>query len=173
MQRKKLKIASIILIAVMSIMLVYATLKYTETITNQANILGYELKLWRNDTAQIVTSINWDGCEKGTTKTTEEVFAFLGELYIKNTGDYMAHSAWQLDPTTELPAGVTLICEAHIIDGAWFEWAQNNYQETWAKIPAGDLIDYPIRFLLTIDANAERGEFSFNILLHAADTTAG
>jgi hypothetical protein len=167
---KALKIGGILLLSVLLTGIVYSVLQYTATVINTAYVKGYELTLWRKDMEVAVSSFEWGDLDKGSSKSTEDVLGVAGQLYIKNTGDYDLYFAWELDPSTPLPLGITLTAKY----GGSAIWPPNNYNCFESPvIHPGGLDVYPVQFVLSIGSDAVRGPVTFNILLHAGTTSAG
>lgn len=160
------KIRKIALVALLSILIVgiaYSVVKYTQQVSNTANIMGYEIQLWNKGTSSSITAIPWGDLEKGTSKTTETIFG-TGNMTLKNSGDYNCIFTWNIDPSTPLPSGTTVKLEQD--NGGWdeiFEGVAGNI-----AVPKGVYI-YNMRFTLTIAADALRGPLTFKIELKAHD----
>jgi len=158
----------------------YAAVMWTSpNITNSGNVLGYEIQLYRLDTAAQVTNIPWGNVIQGSTTMTEAIFSFTQKLVMKNTGDYREWLAWHVNGT--LPSGIT-VTAAYMYNSAWTNLPPDYY--TSMNVWNIDPVDYasgiapghispPIEFTLTVDANAPRGAFSFNIVLLGASTASG
>jgi hypothetical protein len=159
----------------------FATVYFTRTITNTATIkAAWGISLWRTDASyvnpiEMITAIGWGELDPGIEFTTNQLYGTC--LKLKNDGNAEVHVAWQLDPATPLPSGITLT--ARYCTGAnWMALAQNDF--SYIAIPKGVLsgdVGDPnsgrIEWKLSIDQYADPGAFAFNILLKAADSTSG
>jgi hypothetical protein len=172
MNRKpKILLFSTVLIAV-AVGTAFAAIHYTQTIPSSGNVLpSWFITLWRTDTSQAVLSLNFSDIQPGTSKSTADIFA--GDvLRIKNLHCTLpCYCAWELDPLTPLPYGITLSALDESSPGVWTDWTQNYYGSIY--ILPNSLSDRRIEFLLTSNSTATVGPFSFNILLHAADSGTG
>lgn len=180
---KKTSAVAIMLAAIfVSSVVTYATIQYTRTIGNNAGVkTAWNVQLWRMDASyvnpqEMITLIQWPDLDPATTFTTNQLYGTC--LKLKNTGNSLIYVAWELSPATPLPSGVTLTARYAITTSTWIDLAQLDFN-TISIEPgqfSGTTLDPNvgrIEFKLTIDAYATSGPFSFNILLHAADTNAG
>jgi hypothetical protein len=182
MRLKKLSRTSLALLIIIGVLATaFATIYFSRTITNNATIKSsWGLSLWRMDAGyvnpvEMITSIAWGEIDPGTYVTTNQLFGTC--LKLKNDGNTEIHVAWQLDPTTPLPSGVTLTAKYCYGDG-WWDLPENDFSTiTIAKGSfsgdSGNPNSGRIEFKLTIDSFADPTAFSFNILLKAADTSTG
>jgi len=171
MKNKKLAVAVMLLSILVASIAAYAAIKYTATIPNTATIKGYKLALWNTLIDAPVPSIAWGSLDIGTTKDTEIIFTSVRNIRIKDTGDYPVFVAWKLNDT--LPSGVTLTCDywQGDSDGVWRPIPQNEFS-LLPQISAGYCTE-PLRWTLTISADASPGSLAFDILLLAANTMSG
>jgi len=172
---RKLKVALASTLILIMASVTYAAIKYTSTIQNSMTIKGYEIKLWRTDSASEVLTIAWGSMDLSTTKTSDDALGLptsTHKLAISNTGDYLAYVGWQIDPATPLPAGVA-------ITGQHANMETEPYQQTWGQntftfsVPAGSVSVWRIRWTLNIGSDVARGACNFNILLLAASSSSG
>jgi len=173
MKNKKLALTSILIALIVG--LSYGAIQYSLPIPNDVTIQGMEIKLWRLDSNTEVTSISWGAMSTGSSKDTDTALGLptaTHKLAFKNTGDYVAYVGWQIDPTTPLPAGVTMT-------GQHANMETEPYQQTWNEntftfyVPAGTISTWRIRWTLNVGADAVKGNFTFNILLLGADSNTG
>lgn len=174
MNSKTKAISAAILIA-MIISVTYAAVKYTSTLPNSVTIKGMEIKLWRFDSNIEVTSIGWGTMDTGSSKDSDLALGLptaAHKLGFKNTGDYLAYIGWKIDPETPLPQGVT-------ITGWHTNTEAEPYQNTWNaniftfSVAAGGNTNWRVKWVLSVGADAPKGDYSFNILLLAADSSSG
>jgi hypothetical protein len=175
------KAAILIVLAAVLVGSVAASIMYSRTVTNYATIkAAWGISLWRMDGSyvnpvELVTSIAWGELNPGTAQNTNSLFGTC--LKLKNDGNAIVHVAWQLDPTTPLPTGVTLT--ARFSSGAsYWDLPANDYATI--VIEPGRFSGSPnepnsgkIEFTLTIDQFAPPTSFVFGILLNAADSASG
>lgn len=173
----KTKTKAILCAALIAIMVgvTYAAIKYTATISNTMKIEGYQIKLWDVQADAEVTAINWGTFTIGQTKDSDTALGLptaTHKLAIKNTGDRVAYIGWQIDPTTPLPTGVT-------ISGWHANTETEPYQQTWNEnmftyfVTTASVSSWRIKWTLTTGVDASKGDFTFNILLLAADSSTG
>jgi hypothetical protein len=164
------KLAFVALLSILVVGIAFGVLKYTEKITNNVTITGYELQLWRVDTNARVITISWGSLDQGLNKTSDEAFGFTQKLAIKNTGDYALYGAWKLNST--LPNGATLTAQiATSGEGtSYIPWAQNDY---YGAISPGGLSAFRIQWTLIIPDGTPRGPMTFDVLLLAGETNNG
>jgi hypothetical protein len=138
-------------------------------------IKGYEIRLWRTDSATEVLTISWGEVDTDTSKTSDDALGLplsTRKLAINNLGDYPAYVGWQIDPATPLPAGVT-------ITGQHANMETEPYQQTWDEntftflVSAKSVSLWRVRWTLTIGSDVDRGDCNFNILLLAASSSTG
>ena len=176
------KAAILIVLAAVLVGSVAASIMYSRTITNTATIkAAWGISLWRMDGAyvnpvELITSIAWGELDPGTTKNTNSLFGTC--LKLKNDGNAEVHVAWQLDPTTPLPSGVSLTAWYSNSGGTYWALAENDFaiitiQPGQCSGDAGYPNSGKIEFRLTIDQFAPPTAFGFNILLNAADSASG
>lgn len=169
MQKIK-KVSLLVLLSILVVGIAFGVLKYTEKITNNVTITGYELQLWRMDSNTRVITITWGTMDQGSNKTTDTALGFTQKLAIKNTGDYALYAAWKLNST--LSNGATLTGQIAISgEGtAYTNWAQNDY---YGSISPGSVSNYRIQWTLVIPDGTPRGPLTFDILLLAGETNQG
>jgi hypothetical protein len=175
---KKTICAAIILAALISNVVTYAVVQYTRTITNTAGVKSaWNVQLWKVNPPEMLTSIEWGDMDPGTTWTTNQLFSGTC-MRLKNVGNSLIWVAWELDPTTPLPSGVTFsvrygITGTQMIDLAELDFSTISIEPGLFSGNEGDPNSGKVEFKLTLDQYATPGGFSFNILLHAADTNLG
>ena len=165
--KKKAAIFGLCLIS----MLVCTTMGYmwfTRQIPNTCTINAqWDIKLLRGDTMEVLTSIDWGNLNPGETRTTNQLYA--GKCnYIRNDGNSLAYIAWQLDPSSVLPAGVSIT--AKYGDPPSTVWTQNQFSSVC--VGAGETYGR-VEFDLSTSLTSPPGAFSFTINLLAADSGMG
>ncbi len=170
LSRKKLGL--LVLLSILICGVAYGVLKYQEKITNTANIIGYDVKLFRTDTSAIVTAIPYGDIEQGLNKSSDQAFAFTKKLVMKNAGDFDCYLGWKLNTT--LPNGVTLTCQYFWENSEWKPLPQNTFSDTnsWGLV-AKNTLSQPVMWTLNVPNDAPRGLISFDILLLTATTSSG
>lgn len=171
----KMKVALTSLLIAIIIGVTYGAIKYTTPIDNHVTIQGYGISLWRADSGVEVTSINWGTVAIDSSIDSDTALGLptaTHKLAIKNTGDYVAYCAWIVDPSTPLPAGLSL--------SGWHSNMETEpYQNTWDaniftfSVSPGAVSTWRVRWVLNVGVNAIKGDFNFNILLLAADSATG
>jgi len=180
--RKISKTTTILLLIIGVLATAFATVYYTRTITNQATIkAAWGISLWRTDASyqnpvEMITAINWGELDPGTEFTTNQLYGTC--LKLKNDGNTEVWVAWQLDPTTPLPSGVTLTARYCYGGSDWMDLLQNSFADIHINKGAFSGVSSDpnagrIEWKLSIDLYADPGAFAFNILLKAADSSSG
>lgn len=150
-----------------------AAVVYQLTITTTMTVTGYEMQLWNVGTGTAVTSIPWGGVQQGGTIDSDAALGLsltTHQLTVKNTGDLSLNVAWQIDPSTPLPSGVTVTASvANSNMEPYQTWDANNFARSVAP---GGTATWFVRWTVSVNG-AARGSSPFNIMLLGATSGSG
>jgi len=147
-----------------------ATLYFIRQVGNQCAINAYwDIKLIRGDTGEVLNTIAWGNLDPGEYRSTNQLYGGLCTR-IRNDGNSLTYVAWQLDPASTLPSGVSVGCKYESSPGSFVTWNQLSFSEVMVN-PAE--ISVRIDIAIYTSPTTPPGTFTFTLNFHAADSGTG